>query len=72
MNKLNQESIDKLVNDIDHYRRAQAEFSGMEIMAKDALLKIMTSNKLKVVYTSDNRRICFDDRAVKVERQPRY
>ena len=46
MNRLNQESIDKLVNDIDHYRRAQAEFSGMECFAKDAIRKILTSNKL--------------------------
>ena len=66
-----QGSIDKLVNDIDHYRRVQAEFSGAEIFAKEALRKIMVSNKLRVVYTSNNRRICFDDRAVKVERKPR-
>ena len=74
MNKLNndeQEIIDRLVNSIDHYRRAINEFKGMEIFTKDALRKLMNKRNINVVYTSDNRRISLDDRAVMVERRPR-
>ena len=76
MDKLNneeQQSIDKLVNSIDHYRRAINEFQGMEIMTRDALRRIITEreNPLKVAYTSDNRRICFDGNIVKIELRPR-